>query len=421
MQNKAPRGTSDILPDEQAYWEYIRKQAASICHLYGYQKIDTPIFEETSLFTRGVGKETEVVQKQMYTLEDEGGTSITLRPEGTAPVCRSYIEHGMRNLSQPVKLYYIAPTFRYERPQAGRYRQHWQFGFEAIGENNPSLDAEIIEMVWQFYKALGLNNLSLKLNCIGCKLCRPSFLDALKQYYSQYTDQLCPDCKNRLTRNPLRLLDCKNPTCQQLSQNAPKSTDHLCEECSTHFEQLKQHLNLLEIPFKSDTRLVRGLDYYTKTVFELQPSEEGSQSAIGGGGRYDGLIEELGGQPTPAIGFATGIERIILNLKRDNITIPSFPGIQVYVAHMGEEAKLKAIKLTAELRHNGIATVASLGSRSLKAQMRQANTFNVAYTVIIGEDELKNNTVMLKDMSSGQQSTVSRTELISLLISHLSL
>lgn len=415
MPNKVPRGTSDILPTDQAYWEYIQQKAATICQLYGYQRIDTPIFEETSLFTRSVGGETEIVQKQMYTFEDGGGTSITLRPEGTAPVCRAYIEHGMHNLPQPVRLYYFAPIFRYERPQAGRYRQHWQFGYEAIGEADPALDAEIIEVGWQFYQGMGMSGLSLKLNSIGCKLCRPAFSKALKQYYSQHTDQLCPDCKERLRRNPLRLLDCKNPDCQQLAQSAPRSIDYLCDECKSHFNQLQRYLALLGLPFEIDHYLVRGLDYYTRTVFEVHPEEEGAQSALGGGGRYDDLIEGMGGKPTPAVGFATGIERIILNLKRANVTVPSAPNPRVYVAHLGKQAKEEAMKLGAELRHNGISTINSLGDRSLKAQMRQANTLGATQAVIIGENEVRDNTVVLRDMSTGQQSTIPRRELIPLL------
>ena len=409
---KSPRGTSDILPVEQAYWKYIRKHASNICHLYGYQRIDTPTFEETSLFIRGVGKETEVVQKQMYTFDDNSGTSITLRPEGTAPVCRAYLEHGMHNMPQPVKLFYISPAFRYERPQAGRYRQHWQFGVEAIGETDPSLDAEIIDMAWRFYRGLELKELSIKLNSIGCQLCRPSFLDALKDYYSKYTDQLCPECKERLIRSPLRLLDCKNSSCRELAKSAPRSTDYLCSECESHFNQLQHYLTLLDLPFELDSCLVRGLDYYTKTVFEFLPREEGAQSALGGGGRYDNLIEELGGKHTPAIGFATGIERIILNLKKTDITIPLIPNPRVYIAYLGEQAKDEALKLTAELRQNSISAITSLSTRSLKAQMRQANTSGAALVITIGENELENNTVELRDMANAQQRTISRKEVL---------
>jgi len=412
---KSPRGTADILPVEQAYWEYVRKYAGDTCHLYGYQRIDTPVFEETALFIRGVGKETEVVQKQMYTFDDNSGTSITLRPEGTAPVCRAYLEHGMHNMPQPVKLFYISPAFRYERPQLGRFRQHWQFGVEAIGEADPSLDAEIIDMAWRFYQGLGLKELSIKLNSIGCQLCRPSFLEALKSYYTKHTDKLCPECKERLTRSPLRLLDCKKLSCRELAKSAPLSSNHLCDDCKNHFSQLQHYLELLDLPFELDPCLVRGLDYYTKTVFEFLPREEGAQSALGGGGRYDNLIEELGGKHTPAIGFATGIERIILNLKKADIAIPPLPTPRVYITYLGKQAKEEALKLTAELRQNNISTITSLGSRSLKAQMRQANTSGTAMVITIGENELKNNTVELRDMVNAEQRTIPRDEILALL------
>ena len=412
---KSPRGTADILPVEQAYWEYVRKYAGDTCHLYGYQRIDTPVFEETALFIRGVGKETEVVQKQMYTFDDNSGTSITLRPEGTAPVCRAYLEHGMHNMPQPVKLFYISPAFRYERPQLGRFRQHWQFGVEAIGEADPSLDAEIIDMAWRFYQGLGLKELSIKLNSIGCQLCRPSFLEALKSYYTKHTDKLCPECKERLTRSPLRLLDCKKLSCRELAKSAPLSSNHLCDDCKNHFSQLQHYLELLDLPFELDPCLVRGLDYYTKTVFEFLPREEGAQSALGGGGRYDNLIEELGGKHTPAIGFATGIERIILNLKKADIAIPPLPTPRVYIAYLGEQAKEEALKLAAELRQNNISAITSLGSRSLKAQMRQANTSGTAMVITIGENELKNNTVELRDMVNAEQRTIPRDEILALL------
>ena len=347
---QAPRGTTDILPKEQAYWRYIEQKMVDVCKLYGYERIDTPAFEDTGLFARSIGEESDIVKKEMYTFEDRGGNKVTLRPEGTAPVCRAYIEHGLHNLPQPVKLYYFAAIFRYERPQAGRYRQHYQFGYEAIGDGDPTLDAEVIDMAWQFFQSLNLQHLSLQLNSIGCKQCRPAYLTALKDYYADCTADLCPDCKTRLKRNPLRLLDCKKPSCQQVANSAPRSVDHLCPECDTHFNQLQKYLGLLGLPFEINHRLVRGLDYYTKTVFEIQPEAEGAQSTLGGGGRYDDLIEELGGKPTPAIGFAAGIERIILNLKKQNIPVPLLPRPQVFIAFIGDEARDEAIKLAATLR-----------------------------------------------------------------------
>jgi len=358
-----------------------------------------------------MGEGTDIAEKEMYTFEDRGGSLVTLRPEGTAPVCRAYLEHGLKNLPQPVRLYYIASIFRYERPQAGRYRQHYQFGYEAIGDDDPALDAEVIDMAWQFFQSLNLHHLSLHLNSIGCKQCRPEYLAALKNYYANYAHDLCPDCKIRLRRNPLRLLDCKKPLCQQIANSAPRSIDYLCPQCETHFNRLKQYLELLRLPFIVNHCLVRGLDYYTKTVFEIQPEAEGAQSTLGGGGRYDNLIEELGGKPTPALGFAAGIERIILNLKKQNVPIPPLPRPQVFIAYIGDEARDESIKLADILRKNGIGVIKALGSKSLKAQLRQANALGVDYAVIIGEQEIKSGTVILRDMINAQQKTIPITEL----------
>jgi len=408
---QAPRGTADILPEEQPYWRYIEQEVAHVCQLYGYERIDSPAFEDSGLFTRSVGEGTDIVEKEMYTFADKGDNKITLRPEGTAPVCRAYLQHGMQNLPQPVKLYYMAALFRYERPQAGRYRQHYQFGYEAIGDDDPALDAEVIDMAWQLYASLNLRNLSLQLNSIGCKQCRPGYLSVLKDYYASHTEELCPDCKSRLDRNPLRLLDCKKPTCQQVASTAPRSVDHLCPPCAEHFGKLKGNLNLIEIPFEVNHRLVRGLDYYTRTVFEIQPEDAGGQSTIGGGGRYDDLIEELGGKPTPAIGFATGIERMILNLKKQGVPIPGLPRPQTFIACIGEEARGEAIKLAARLRRAGIGIIAATANKSLKAQLRQANAPGIRYAVIIGGEELKAGTVILRDMRNAKQETIAPDEL----------
>jgi histidyl-tRNA synthetase len=408
---RAPRGTSDILPKEQPYWRYIEQKVINICQLYGYERIDAPAFEDTGLFARSVGEETDIVKKEMYTLEDRSGSQLTLRPEGTASVCRAYLEHGLHNWPQPVKLYYLASIFRYERPQAGRYRQHHQFGYEAIGDDDPTLDAEVIDMAWQFFASLNLSHLSLQLNSIGCKKCRPAYIAALKNYYAKYAPHLCPDCKTRLKTNPLRLLDCKKPSCQPAADSAPRSIDHLCPECTTHFNALQHHLESLDLPFTINHRLVRGLDYYTRTVFEIQPEAEGAQSTLGGGGRYDDLIEELGGKPTPAIGFAVGIERIILNLKKQGISVPPLPRPQVFIAYVGDEAKDEATKLASKLRRAGIGVIEAVGNKSLKAQLRQANTLDTSYTVIMGEQEIKSGTVILRDMVSAQQKTISLDQL----------
>ena len=404
---QVPRGTSDILPTEQLYWRFIEQKVVHVCQLYGYERIDTPVFEDTGLFTRGVGEGTDIVEKEMYTFEDRGGNKLTLLPEGTAPVCRAYLEHGLHNLPQPVKLYYFVSAFRYERPQAGRYRQHHQFGCEAIGESDPALDAEVIDMAWHFFQSLGLNRLTLLINSIGCKQCRPKYLAILKDYYGKYAQNLCADCKVRLERNLLRLLDCKQPSCQQVADVAPRNIDYLCPSCDEHFKRLQKYLDLLGFPFQINPRLVRGLDYYTRTVFEIQPEEEGSQSTIVGGGRYDDLIEELGGKPTPAVGFATGIERIVRNLKREGIAVPLLPKPHVFLAFVGDEAGAEAMKLAAKLRRAGIGVIEAMGSRSLKAQLRQADALGARYTLIVGEQELKSHSVILRDMTTAQQKTVS--------------
>ena len=412
---QAPRGTTDILPEEQAYWRYIEQKAAHICQLYGYERIDSPAFEDTSLFTRSVGPGTDIVEKEMYSFVDKGGNPLTLRPEGTAPVCRAYLEHGFHSRPQPVKLYYLAPIFRYERPQAGRYRQHYQFGCEAIGDDDPSIDAENIDLAWQFFRSLGLQRLTLQLNSIGCKQCRPGYLGILHDYYTGHAAALCNDCRKRLSRNLLRLLDCKQPSCQEVADSAPRSTDHLCPQCREHFDWLITYLNLLQIPFALNHRLVRGLDYYTRTVFEIQPESGGAQSTICGGGRYDDLIEELGGKPTPAIGFAIGMERIILNLKAQTVPVPSLPGPMVFIAHQGSEARNETVRLASRLRQAGIGVIMATGNRSLKAQLRQANNLGVHHAVIIGEDELKSGTASLRDMTTAEQKTVKMNELPELL------
>ncbi len=410
-----PRGTVDILPQEQPYWRYIEQKAANICQLYGYERIDFPAFEDAGLFRHSVGEGTDVVDKEMYTFDDRGGNQLALIPEGTASVCRAYVEHGLHNLPQPTKLYYITSVFRYDRPQAGRYRQHHQFGYEAIGDGDPALDAEVIDMALSFFRSLGLTRLSLHLNSIGCKACRPDYLVALRDYYAKHVEQLCSDCKARLTRNPLRLLDCKKTTCQSIADAAPKSIDYLCPDCAEHFSQLRRYLGSLELSFILNHRLVRGLDYYTRTVFEIQPEAEGAQSTLGGGGRYDDLIEGLGGKPTPGIGLAAGMERIILNLKKYNIAMPPLPKPRVFLACLGAEAKDETIKLASKLRQSGIEVIEALGSKSLKSQLRQANALGVQHTVIIGEQEVKTGTAILRHMTSAQQETVPLARLLGLL------
>jgi len=414
--HKAPRGTFDILPQEHAYWKYVEEKATSLCQLYGYQPLSTPIFEDAQLFTKTVAGGTDIVDKEMYIFEDKSGQELALRAEVTAPVCRAYLEHGLFNLVQPVKLYYIGPAFRYERPQFGRYRQHHQFGFEALGDADPALDAEVIEMARQFFYSLGLSRFSIQLNSIGCKLCRPGYLEVLRQHYASYTDQLCPDCKARLVKNPLRLLDCKKTSCQEIAKTAPKIPDYLCHECQLHFQSVQKYLGAMSIPFQLNHRLVRGLDYYTRTVFEVEPRDKGGQSTLGGGGRYDNLIEELGGKPTPAVGFAAGLERIILNLKKQKLDIPALPKPDAFIAYVEEEAKIEAMKIASELRKAGIAVIIATGDKSLRGQMRQANSLGIAYALILGEQELSKRNVVLRDMRSGEQKTIPLAEIASRLL-----
>jgi len=413
--HKAPRGTFDILPQEHAYWKYVEEKAASLCQLYGYQPLSTPIFEDAQIFTKTVAGGTDIIDKEMYIFEDKSGQELALRAEGTAPVCRAYLEHGLFNLPQPVKLYYIGPAFRYERPQSGRYRQHHQFGFEALGEADPTLDAEAIEMARQFFYSLGLSRISIQLNSIGCKLCRPGYLEVLRQHYSGYADHLCPDCKARLVKNPLRLLDCKKPSCQEIAKTAPKIPDYLCHECQIHFQSVQKYLGAMSIPFQLNPRLVRGLDYYTRTVFEVEPQEKGGQSTLGGGGRYDNLIEQLGGKPTPAVGFAAGLERIILNLKEQKLDIPALPKPDAFIAYLEEEAKIEAMKIASELRKAGIAVILATGDKSLRRQMRQANSLGITYALILGEQEISKRNVMLRDMRSGEQKTIPLAEIARIL------
>ena len=409
---QAPRGTADLLPEDQHYWRYVEAKAVDLASRYGFGRIDTPAFEDANLFVRSVGEGTDIVEKEMYTFEDRGGDQVTLRPEGTAPVCRAYLEHGMHNLPQPVRFYYLCPVFRYERPQAGRFRQHHQFGVEVLGDEDPSVDAEVVELAWRLVGSLGLTETNLLINSVGDPQCRPQYIAELRSYYSGLTDRLCGDCRTRLQRNPLRLLDCKVETCQTMGDDAPRSTDHLCTECRDHWTKLQDYLTIMEIPYEVDHRLVRGLDYYTRTVFEIQPKDGGGQSTICGGGRYDGLIEELGGRPTPGIGFATGIERLVLNLKRSGTEAPPMPSPQYLVANVGDAARPAALELAARLRRRGVGAVLSNGPRALRGQMRQANALGIPFALILGDDEIRDGLVVVRDMQASTQEKVGLREFL---------
>jgi histidyl-tRNA synthetase len=400
---QAPRGTADHLPEEQKYWRYIESKAMDVAARFGFGRIDTPAFENSNLFIRSVGEGTDIVEKEMYSFDDRGGDSITLRAEGTAPVCRAYLEHGMHNLPQPVRLYYFCPVFRYERPQAGRFRQHHQFGVEVLGDADPSVDAEVIEVAWDLMTSLGLNEINLLINSVGDSECRPAYVAKLKEYYSGHQAILCDDCKSRLDRNPLRLLDCKVETCHALGNDAPQSAENLCDDCGEHWAKLLSYLDKMQLPYQIDHRLVRGLDYYTRTVFEVQPVDAGGQSTICGGGRYDGLITELGGRETPGIGFGTGLERLTLNLKRSEVPVPDEPSPLFLVANVGDDARIAALDLSVRLRRAGVGAILSSGTRGLRGQMRQANALNIPFTLILGDDEIEKGEVVVRNMESSDQ------------------
>jgi histidyl-tRNA synthetase len=415
----APRGTQDVLPENQPYWRHVVRRAHHIAALYGFQQMDVPMFEETSLFVRGVGEGTDIVDKEMYSFEDKGGSEITLRPEFTAGLVRAYIEHGMHTLPQPVKLYAIGPIFRYERPQAGRYRQHTQFNIEAFGEVDPALDAEIMEVARHLCADLGFGGLSFQVNSTGCPKCRPQYVSRLVDYYHSHEDAICEDCERRLVRNPLRVLDCKVETCQPIIAGAPHIVDYLCEECARHFTELQQYLRALGRPYTINHRLVRGLDYYQKTVFEVWSQDIGAQSAVFGGGRYDGLAELLGGPPTPGIGFGSGIERLILAMQAQEIEAPPLPKPRVLVATLGDEAKRLGVKLLSEMRMADVGAVIAFGERSLRSQLREADKQEVHYVVMIGQDELRDQVVTVRDMSTRDQYTVPTDELVAWLTERL--
>ena len=405
---KAPRGTTDILPEEQPHWRYVETSASEICERFGFHRIDTPVFEASGLFARSAGEASDIVEKETYTFMDRSGDSMTLRPEGTAAVCRAYLERGMQVQPQPVRLYSVrVPMFRYDRPQAGRYRQHHQLNVEAIGEADASVDAEIVELAWRFFTGLGLKDLALVINSIGDSECRPGYLEALRHYYEPHLPGLCADCRRRFQSNTLRLLDCKKESCQPHAAGAPRSVDHLCGECQAHWDRLTSYLEHLGLPYSIDHRLVRGLDYYTRTVFEVQPPVEGAQSALGGGGRYDGLIQELGGRPTPGVGFACGMERVILNLKRQGIEPPpAADRPAAVVAFVGDEARTAALKLASDLRAQGLAAILAPAGKSLKAQMRYVSAVGAVHALILGEEELRQGQVTIKEMAGGQQRQV---------------
>lgn len=412
MLTKAPRGTNDILASDSYKWQYIEEKARDLCRRFGYGEIRTPTFEHTELFLRGVGDTTDVVEKQMYTFEDKGNRSITLRPEGTASAARAYIEHNLGAQPLPVKLFYLIPCFRYEKPQAGRLREFHQFGVEVFGSQAPTVDAEIISLAMLFLSELGLQELALNINSIGCPECRKAYNEVLIAYFKEHYDELCDTCKSRLERNPLRILDCKSPICGALAKKAPKLIDYLCSDCREHFDAVKTALDGMGIAYTVDPDIVRGLDYYTKTVFEITSNDIGSQSAVCGGGRYDGLIEELGGAPTPGIGFALGIERLLMVMEQKGLPFGELEAPKLYVANIGAAADAYAETLVYYLRKNGISCEKDRMGRSLKAQMKYADKSGYQYTVVLGDDEIAQRKAVLKRMSDGESITVELDEIV---------
>ncbi len=413
MLTTAPRGTQDVMPGMVEKFQHIEDTFRRLCHLYNFHEIRTPMFEHSELFNRAVGEQTDIVQKETYTFLDRSERSLTLRAEGTAPVVRAFIEHGIYAGAQPTKLYYISQVFRYEKPQAGRLRQHQQCGVELFGTHDPLADVEVISLADQFYRQLGLKQFSLHLNSIGCPKCRPTYRANLTAFLSERLEHLCADCRDRFERNPLRVLDCKNERCQLQLAGAPAPADSLCLACGAHYQTVKAGLAALKIAFEQDDRLVRGLDYYTNTVFEFRSELIGAQSAIGGGGRYDGLVESIGGPATPGVGFGIGTERIILAQEAEGVQPAAAPALDVYVASLGQVAHLAAVKLLAELRASGLSAEKDLLGRSLKAQMKQAGRQGARFVVVLGEDELARGVAALRDMRQGEQREVPLHQLVS--------
>ena len=413
MLSKAPRGTKDITPKDVYKWHYVEKKFREICALYGYEEIRTPIFEHTEVFARSVGDTTDVVQKEMYSFTDRGDRQLSLKPEGTAGVIRSFIENKMYADTQPTKLYYITPCFRYERPQAGRQRQFHQFGIEVLGSDGPSVDAEVISLAVQFFNEMGLKNLSVNINSVGCPTCREEYNRKLKEYLDKKVDVLCETCLERKDKNPMRVIDCKNPHCKENLQDIPFMIDHLCEDCKDHIDKLQTYLKEMDINYVVDKTIVRGLDYYKKTAFEIISNDIGSQSTVCGGGRYDGLVEMLGGpKGISGIGFALGAERLLLTLENNNIEIENPKSTDIYIATIGDAAKTKSFKLIKDLRSNHISADNDHLDKSLKAQFKYSDKLNAKYTVVIGDDELANDTATLKNMKTSEQTTIKLSELV---------
>lgn len=410
---KAIKGTKDVLPKDVHKNQYIEATALDIASKFGYKEIRTPVFEHTELFQRGVGDTTDVVQKEMYTFDDKGGRSITLRPEGTSGAVRSYLENGLCNEALPQKVCYLTSCYRYEKPQAGRLREFHQFGVECFGSASPLADAEIIALAKSLFDTLGVKDLSLEINSIGCPTCRAEYHKALKEYFSSRKDELCDTCKSRLDRNPMRILDCKSPICHEIAEGAPVVIDYLCDECKEHFENVQKYLKAQNIEYTINPQIVRGLDYYTKTVFEFVSNSIGAQGTVCGGGRYDGLVEELGGQHTPSLGCAIGIERLMLLMEAQGCEFPEAEKPDLFIVALGEKATLKAVEIAKDMREEGFSALLDLNQRSVRAQMKYADKLGAKFNVVIGDNEVEAKTAKLKNMQTGEETEINLDTFVS--------
>lgn len=410
---KAIKGTKDVLPKDVYKNQYIEATTLDIAEKFGYKEIRTPVFEHTELFQRGVGDTTDVVQKEMYTFDDKGGRSITLRPEGTAGAVRSYLENGLCNEALPQKVCYITSCYRYEKPQAGRLREFHQFGVECFGTKSPLADAEIIALAKSIFDTLEVKDLSLEINSIGCPTCRAEYHKALKEYFESRKDELCHTCQERLERNPMRILDCKSPVCSEIAQNAPVVIDYLCDECSEHFDKVKKYLDTQNIEYMVNPKIVRGLDYYTKTVFEFVSNSIGAQGTVCGGGRYDGLVDALGGQPTPSLGFGMGLERLMLLMEAQGCPFPEDIKPDLFIVALGEKATLKAVELCKDMRSEGFTALMDLNERSIRAQMKYADKLGAKYNLVIGDNEVDEGIARLKDMATGEETEIALETFVS--------
>lgn len=410
--NKAPRGTNDVLPSDVHKWQFVEQRLIETASLYGFKEIRVPVFEHTEVFTKSVGDTTDVVQKEMYTFTDKGDRSITLRPEFTAGVIRSVIENSLTAAALPVKVCYCGGCYRYEKPQAGRLREFHQFGVECIGAASPAADAEVICLANSLLKNAGVKKVSLEINSIGCPECRARYHAALKEYFSAKSETLCETCRDRLERNPMRILDCKSPVCSEIAETAPVMLDFLCDDCSAHFEGVRSQLDAVGVEYTVNPKIVRGLDYYTRTVFEFISGDIGAQATVCGGGRYDGLLEQMGSQPTPALGFAMGVERLLMVLENQGAEMPEPTKCDLYIAPMGEKAALKAAAICEQLRDEGFEALYDIVGRGLKAQMRYANKIGALYTIVLGDSELEEGKARLKCMETGEETEIDLNNIV---------